>query len=43
MKIEEVNAKLEAQVKIQTWLIGAIGLMIAFIGILNIYLSLNGH
>ncbi|BCM88031.1 hypothetical protein [Methylobacterium indicum] len=42
MKIKEANAKLEAQVRIQTWLIGAIGLMPAILGLTHFYLKFVG-
>lgn len=33
MKVTEANAKLEAQLRAQTWVIGTIGVMLAIIGL----------
>lgn len=42
MKVTEANAKLEAQLRAQTWVIGTIGVMLAIIGLAPIYLKLFG-
>ncbi|MEN3238746.1 hypothetical protein PUR29_35500 [Methylobacterium ajmalii] len=40
MKVTEANAKLESQLKAQTWLLSAVGLMLAIIGLTPVYLKL---
>ncbi|MGF3024091.1 hypothetical protein ACQVP2_14845 [Methylobacterium aquaticum] len=42
-KMREATAGLEAQLKAQTWVIGAIGVMLALTNFTVIYLELVGH
>lgn len=50
MKVTDANAKLEAQLKAQTWMLGTItvmlaiiGLSVGFIGLAPVYLKVFGH